>query len=307
MTSRNQAESSENSTQTANIPKQKGIVLCCPTIVDGHQLSMPGQVCIDPQELRCATLLWDKAAWPDNNIVGIADDPDTSFLREIGFLTRPDVRVEMNGSMAELFVAAHLKGFQQLEESEPGAWSLAQGATALMIRNGVVIEAGNAQLTLTNAIPVPDKDVPLAEVLEFKERRKDELTLMRQNIDELLVQAGMADNPEDGLREAVALVDNACADAIRVGAEWQFPVRLTNLKTSYKVRPFQTLAGALTGAFGGQIAHLSTSQAVLAGLAGAAAATAPMLEFSFDGFDWRGLRPRQGPYRYVYSFHRELF
>lgn len=84
-------------------------------------------------------------------------------------------------------------------------------------------------------------------------------------------------------------------------------MRLTNFKPTYEFRPFATLAGALTAFVGAQSLGLPSSQAVLAGFGGAATATAPALKLSFDGFQWRGLRPRLGPYRYVYDFHREIF
>ncbi|WP_267426386.1 DUF6236 family protein, partial [Methylobacterium sp. GC_Met_2] len=190
---------------------------------------------------------------------------------------------------------------------EPGVWSLAQGENSFLLKEGAAIQAGNAQLHLTNAIPVPNHDVPLAEVLEFKIRRRDELQLLRREIDTLIASMDDAADKQQELKRLVKNVDGACADAIRVANEWQFPVRLTNFKSTYKVRPFQTLAGIMTGVFGSQATELTQSHTALAGLAGAAIATAPAFELTFDGLEWRGLRPRQGPYRYVYEFHRELF
>jgi hypothetical protein len=52
---------------------------------------------------------------------------------------------------------------------------------------------------------------------------------------------------------------------------------------------------------------LRATHAVIAGVIGGVAASASSLKLSFDGMEWKGLRPRQGPYRYVYQFHRELF
>lgn len=66
-------------------------------------------------------------------------------------------------------------------------------------------------------------------------------------------------------------------------------------------------AGAGIGSYGvGTAVGLPLSAAVLTGLGGAIAATAPALKLTAD-FGWRGLKRRLGPYRYVYLFHNELF
>lgn len=164
--------------------------------------------------------------------------------------------------------------------------------------------SASPQLELHRAIPIPDKDVPLAEVLEFKRRRHDELWSLRAELDAFVAAIGAADDKAAELMKHIDLVDQACANAIRVGAEWQFPVRLTNFKSTFEFRPFQTLAGALAGS---QLAALTATQFALSLATGAALATAPALKLSFDGFEWRGLQPRLNAYRYVYQFHRELF
>lgn len=174
------------------------------------------------------------------------------------------------------------------------------------MKGGQLVDGNNAQLRLNRAIIVPNEDVPLAEILEFKAKRSSELIALRTEIDNFLAEIEIASDSEQQIQKCISLIDRACADAIRVGKEWHFPVKLTDFKIDYKFRPLATVGGAIAGVLGGQVA-LTETQTALAGLAGAALATAPILELSWKGFEWRGLRPRTGPYRYVYSFHRELF
>lgn len=286
------------------LPRQRGLVVSPPITINGTSLFAKSSN-LDPQELRCFTLLWDKIVWPSSRAIYFASGPDEQFLESTGFLTRPDYT--FSGFGGEVILRAQLAAFNDLNRSEPGAWSLAQGDASLLVPGLNIESSGNIQLKLTNAIPVPNKDVPLAEVLEFKRKRQDELSNMRHEIDNLAAELNTAQDKEIALEKLIKRVDQSCADAIRVGHEWQFPIRMTNLKTSYKFRPFQTLSGTLVGAFGGQAADLSMSQSVLAGITGAAIATAPAFELSWDRFEWKGLRPRQGPYKYVYQFHNELF
>jgi hypothetical protein len=146
----------------------------------------------------------------------------------------------------------------------------------------------------------------LSEILEFKQKRHDELQLLRTEIDTFFMVLEAADDKSAALNECLGKIDAACADAIRVGKEWQFPIRLSNLKASFELRPFVTLGSGMVAFASGQTLGLPTTASLLAGLGGAAAATAPALKLGGD-FGWRGLRPTQGPYRYVSQYHRELF
>lgn len=283
---------------------KRGLVVSPPIEVEGTRLSARSSN-LDPQELRVATLLWDRAVWPKSRAIHFASGPDEQFLEDEGFLTRPEYTVW--GDAAQGFVQQQIQAFNDLDAREPGLWSLAQGENSLLVRGGQLIEGGNAQLHLNRAIPVPKEDVPLAEVLEFKARRDAELQAIRSEIDVFVSSIEKAEKPQEELLAHVAAIDKACADAIRVGNEWQFPIRLTDFKIDYKFRPLGTLGGALTGALGGQAVNLTGTQAVLSGIAGAALATAPILELSWKKFEWRGLRPRQGPYRYAYEIHREFY
>lgn len=197
--------------------------------------------------------------------------------------------------------------FRELDANEPGKWSLAQGENTFLLREGFVQQSNAALVELVRAIPVPNQDVPLNAILEFKDRRKDDLLLLRTQLDGLFAEVDTAENTQGKLAENIEKVDAACADVLRLGQEWCFPMRLTNFKSTYEFRPFASLAAAISSYLGAQTIGLSHSQAVLAGFGGAATATAPALKLSFDGFEWTGLRPRLGPYRYVYQFHNELF
>ena len=150
-----------------------------------------------------------------------------------------------------------------------------------------------------------DKDVPLSD-LEFKRKRHDELQLLRSEIDTFFAVLEAAEDKPAALNECLGKIDAACADAIKVGKEWRFPVRLSNLKASIELRPFVTLGGGMAAFASGQTLGLPVTTALLAGLAGSAAASAPAVKLAGD-FVWRGLRPTQGPYRYVSQYHSELF
>jgi hypothetical protein len=195
-----------------------------------------------------------------------------------------------------------IAAFKQFDQNEPGMWALAQGENSLLLKNGDLEVDKGAFIELYRAVPVPDRNVPLNDILEFKQKRRDELLLLRNEIDNIFFELNSANNVAAELANHVTRIDSACAAAIRVSKEWQFPVRLSNLKTSFDWRPFVTVAGAFAGYQAAGAMSLPMTTSILAG----AAATASALKIAGD-FGWRGLRPRQGPYRYVSQFHDELF
>ena len=141
--------------------------------------------------------------------------------------------------MVQTIVRMQIQAFADFDAREPGQWSLAQGQNSFFLHDKLLVPDAGALLELQRAIPIPDKDVPLNEVLEFKRRRNDELQRLRAELDGFIAAINKAEDKETELQKHIATIDAACADALRVSHEWQFPVRLTNLKASVELRPLE--------------------------------------------------------------------
>lgn len=279
---------------------RRGLVVCPPLEIKGSRLYI-GSSNLDPQELRCALLLFDDLVWPSSRTILLASGPDEQFLERVGVLTRPDYT--FNGDAVHALAKAQSQAFIDLDARDSGRWSLAQGKNSLLLHEQLLVRDAGALLELQRAIPVPDRDVPLNEVLEFKQRRHDELQRLRDELDGFLAAINHADDKAAELRKHVTIIDSACTDALKVSREWQFPVRLANYKVSFDLRPFVPLIAGVTAY---HVSELASSSAILAGIGGALGAAGSVLKLTGD-FGWRGLKRRLGPYRYVYQFHKELF
>jgi hypothetical protein len=284
-------------------PTQRGLVVSSPLVIQGGHIFV-GSSNLDPQELRFSLLFWDRLAWPASRNIHFGSGPDEQFLETEGVLVRPFFTFD--GLDAAGMAMTHIAAFKHFDQNEPGKWALAQGENSLLLRNGDLEVDKGAFIELYRAIPVPNRDVPLNDILEFKQKRHDELLLLRNEIDNIFSELNSANNGAAELANHVARIDAACADAIKVSKEWQFPVTLLSLKASFELRPFVTLVGAIAGYKAAGDMSLPMTTSILTSLGGAAIATAPALKIAPD-FGWRGLRPRQGPYRYVSQFHHELF
>lgn len=300
-------------------PNHKGLVVSAPLEID---LDVNGvyieDANLDTQELRSAILFWDKLVWPlpagvpafDFLFGAFGPNQDEEFLEQANILSvlycNVAHEIQRPLTMSECFCAAHFGAFQVLDREEPGIWSLAQGEKSLFVKNGLLDAGGGYELALHRALPVPDKDVPLSEILEFKRRRSDEMKMLRVKIDEFLSIIEYSDDKSVAVSLAVQDIDNACSDAIRVSREWKFPVRLSNLRLSFEARPFVSIGTFLTTLTAAQALHLNSTTALLAALGASATASGSFLKLSAD-LGWRGLRPRRGPFRYVADYHNEIF
>jgi hypothetical protein len=121
---------------------ERGLVISSPVKVaaDGTAVYEAG---LDPQELRCALLYWDKFAWPDNNLISMGGGAEEQFLNEAGLLTRPKINLTFPRGpfkSGPVTAKAHVQGFLDLDKKEPGVWALAQGQRSFFVESGEVAD-----------------------------------------------------------------------------------------------------------------------------------------------------------------------
>ncbi|MGX9714526.1 DUF6236 family protein [Janthinobacterium lividum] len=282
------------------IPKERskrGLIVSSPIKVEGNSVRFIGGG-LDSQELRFALLFWDKLVWPSTAIMGSPPTPDEQFLLDAGILTRP--RYQVNGDIAREIARTQFAAFNERNNAEPGCWAMSQGERAFLYIGENQLEGGGAALELHRAIPIPAHDVPLNEILEFKERRKDELWLLRDKLDSFVSELETEQDRDASMLKNISEIDQACSNLLILGKEWQFPVHLSNLKTSFSLTAGKFIPAAKLGLLAGLQYGL-----VAAGAAAGVAGLASTLEIKGD-FGLRGLKKPASPYKYAYHIEREL-
>lgn len=275
----------------------RGLVVSPPIEIEGSRLFAKSSN-LDPQELRFALLFWDRLVWPSSRAIHFASGPDETFLESAGILSRPEYT--FNGDGAQGIARGQIQAYQDLERSEPGVWALAQGENSLLLKDGFADEGRGSLVELHRAIPIPKQDVPLAEILEFRQRRRDELVLLRHHLETFVSEIeGSADKPL-ALQKRVAELDQACANLLSVGREWQFPVYLSNLKASFSLSPVKFLHAVGEGWEMGKPHGLAAASAVAA-----AFGAASTLDIKAD-YGLRTMKRPTSPYRYAYRIVNEL-
>ncbi|WP_129514245.1 DUF6236 family protein [Burkholderia stabilis] len=276
--------------------QSRGIVISSPVKVDGG--GVVAKAGLDPQELRFALLFWEKLAWPTTSGIHFTGGPEAEFLEGAGVLLRP--KYLFDGSPGSILTRAQLQAFTDLNNQEPGAWAISQGENSLLLNSDIVVDGNGAYVELHRAIPIPTTDVPLNEILEFRERRRDELLLLRRELDTFVSDIDSADDHAAALASRVAAIDAACANLLALGREWQFPVRLSNIKASISLGA-RTLVPAFGAGWATGIAYGMPAAIAAAGITAAACS----LELKAD-ISTRSVRAPANPFRYAYRAHEEL-
>ena len=208
--------------------------------------------------------------------------------------------VSGSGDMAEVFLESHLKTYSGLEGRDPGRWSLARGEASLTFQEKDRQSDRGLIVDLFAAIPVPDKAVPLTDILEFKEKRRAELVALRHHLDEIYQSiVNSADKPH-AKAAALQAMDSALVDLLKVSQESGLKMKLSGLEAKIDVLDLKSGVMAAVGALG---YGLPLTAAAIAGIAGA---LVPSFTIK-NGFSIKREKRSATPFEYVSRYHRDLF
>lgn len=141
---------------------------------------------IDPLKLRHYLLYWDKIDYPSNNGVYTELSEDEMYLESIGLLKR--THTIFNGSFMinpEIFIISQVNALKVNSKNKGEIWTLAQPTSNIILPKNQCTQIKNIQVELYDCLPVPSQDVSIEEILEFKERRGNDLKEFRYLLDEM--------------------------------------------------------------------------------------------------------------------------
>jgi hypothetical protein len=210
---------------------KRGIIITSPFKFDGRTLNIINSK-IDPVFLRHCLLFWDRIDWPDNNIISLGGEtPETQFLTDSNILTRTKITLGgFSGNIGYSLLIMQEAAFHLHNDTEPGLWSLAQESTNLVLPRETSTEKRTIEIELYKYIPVPDRVVSLEDILNFKEKRKDELLVFRSLMDGLYTEII---NSKDIPRSKIAAIEKlqiSIADLHRLMKESSIKRCLSTLK-----------------------------------------------------------------------------
>lgn len=299
----------------------RGILLSAPIVYDG-KVMLAKSSSIDPAELRRATLFWDRLVWLDSRIISLGSNHDEKLLVAEGLLTRPrptryngaagvgnmqalmriteSYNITLGIEQAKHFVQQHVDEFFDLERDEPGQWTLSQGDDSFVIKNGSFVEGRGQLVTLARAIPLPDPNYPLHDLLEFKQKRSDEIVALTHELDKFFSQIANAKDADFDMSRLLRVMDKQCSDMIKAAKESKRKFYVGDLSFSLSLDSIESATNRIVAWEAAGMC--ATGLPLVGGVLGGAAS---LVSFS-RGIGARNLVTRNSPFRVVGSLHKEL-
>jgi hypothetical protein len=181
-------------------------VIAAPDIIRPLEQGFVMERSISKEELRYYILYWDKVVIPGNNLVYIAV-PEEEELIASQAIVRP--RVQFQGTYQGSQVTDAVLGCQtlvaeRLVQDKTADWVLHQVGDSLALPPNFASQRDTIRVALANVLPVPDAEIPVHEILKFKQNRKDELTELHDSLDELYFE--VLNSPDEGLATKKAVL-----------------------------------------------------------------------------------------------------
>lgn len=194
---------------------------------------------------------------------------------------------------------------------EPGDNLSSRPARAISLPTGALvlpadrIEVGpTIELKVLHSLPVPTVDVPLEKVLEFKQRRQDELSQLRYTLDALYLQIINSGDIDRATSHAIDTVERALVDLHR--AMEQPLIKRFAASFSAKLDVTDIVSHMVTGAIAGGALGSSINLPALGAVLGAAILPAIKIAFDPKALKPRGIPSELKDYAYLYHVEKEL-
>jgi hypothetical protein len=247
---------------------------------------------VDLQELRTWLLYWDKLVIPNISRFPLGRSAELDYLRHVGFYSEQPIE-HPGGEVRNMFVDARHQVFEFFERREPGVWAIASPFAEDSLLVGTPDRA--LRVRLNSMLPVPDQEVPLEDIMFFRERRAAERQSLMSHLDEAYLS--ILASPDRPLAEHTAFerVATSARDQLRAVGEASFSFRLLDLASDFNLLPAAMVAIGSVAA--GATWPFIVGNSLLAGGSISVGKTIGLLNSKTE----------QTPYRYVTSYHNEVF
>lgn len=186
----------------------------------------------NPDDITRCILYWDKIAIIDNLFISmeVLEQTLEKSLASAGIIEKHIIQLpSINGPLAPALHKSYTdKIFELLNKKDNnyatyGMEKFLKGGDTNTIQNAGEI------ITLTNALPLPDKKNPVDKILNFREKRKDELRNLMIHLNSLEIRVASAENQELELKKSINEIDYACATVARLFNESKIKFTPSNI------------------------------------------------------------------------------
>jgi Family of unknown function (DUF6236) len=279
------------------MPMTGGIIVSSP-IVDnpggGRKLISPK---LDDDLLRFWMLYWEEIVWPwclgmDLYVDCSASDHWLTYgvVRQIHVPTSP-----LADPTPDFMARVIDRAWSHLEVAEPGRWAIAHRQGNRGFDRADLQDSGGLIVNLLQALPTPSENVPLDDILLFREKYRSELVELRDHINEVALD--IVESPDRSLSETVRKrqLVKAVDAAYRAARSSLLEFKLVDINISFNI-PAAFLAGVTAYYATERVTYALAASAVAGGIS---AKLGPVLKS-------RAHKGEPSPFQYAARVRSEL-
>lgn len=205
---------------------------------------------INRLDINYFLLYWDRLVSPSNNIFHFGI-PCEDELINLGKLEVPKFsvgNVVTDSMYVEIDALSQAKSLDLMRQKYKDIdWRIHSLNDELNFSESDSVVKQTLRFDLCNLLPVPGPDVNLNEILEFKERRSDELIALHSYIDELYFEVINSGDFELSKAKAFDGFKRAIADLDALNSQgWRSPIKF-DISSSFEFDLSQVMTAATAG------------------------------------------------------------
>ncbi|HDZ2601828.1 TPA: hypothetical protein RSS50_004988, partial [Klebsiella pneumoniae] len=162
----------------------------------------------DPVAIRMALLYMDQICVPQSKMYGVGLDNDLQTLKRENILFEYTSDYFPTGAIdgESMLIRAYSDCFQELNKPANESWIVHKSLNAKLESKKITDDKGET-LSLINALPIPTDTFPLGDLLEFKEKRGDELKSLLIEIETIRMDIITSENKESELTKGILKIE----------------------------------------------------------------------------------------------------
>lgn len=182
-----------------------GMMLTREITAKGGNISVNGGY--DPLAIRLAALYLDSICIPQSQMMGFGLSPELEALKREGFVfekTYPFANGVFN--MDSVLIKAYSDCFSDLNKTHNETWIVHHSLNAKLLKQKKTDDGGEC-IQLLNALPLPDENFPIGDLLEFKLKRGDNLKELLLTIEEERLKIIESENTDMAIKRGVLEIE----------------------------------------------------------------------------------------------------
>ena len=181
-------------------------------------------------DLNYFALYCDELIIPSNALLHIGIEGEEQFI-QAGFLSRPYFQLKpgryKNPDIASMYSDDQTKFLDIKRREDPGSdWrmNIIGNSFRLSEKNGELKRSFRVELL--RMLPVPESNIHIQDILDFKLKRRDELKAFSNYLDELYLEVASSGDFNLSRAKAFSKLQQSISDLEKLNAEgWRSPIR----------------------------------------------------------------------------------